>query len=149
MPYDHDSWGQTQDGQKRSLNDDGTVSKPSISFINDNDTGFYRVGAGIYVAISGVNTFYFDSNELIGALDDGSARLRFTTPGVTVPAFTFGGDNDTGMYRIGANILGFTAGGVERARMDSNGLSLSALNAVSVSDVAVFNNDEMVFQLNV
>ncbi|NDC96324.1 hypothetical protein EB077_13545, partial [bacterium] len=29
----------------RILNGDGTVSNPSYTFVNDNDTGFYRVGA--------------------------------------------------------------------------------------------------------
>lgn len=40
---------------------------------------------------------------------------------VTVPAFSFVGDTDTGMFSPGANILAATTGGTERMRIDSSG----------------------------
>lgn len=48
--------------------------------------------------------------------DDGS---------ITDPSFTFTTDSDTGMYRQGTNSLGFTAGGVERARLSSSGFTVT------------------------
>jgi hypothetical protein len=49
-------------------------------------------------------------------------------PGGTAaaPVFSFISDADTGMYRIGANQIGFATGGVLRATIDSNGISLTS-----------------------
>ena len=44
--------------------------------------------------------------------------------GASTPAFSFDGDDDTGMFRQGANSIGFTTGGLEKFRMDANGLSI-------------------------
>lgn len=39
-----------------------------------------------------------------------------------LPAYSFGGDTNTGMYLAGADTLGFTTGGSQRARLLSSGL---------------------------
>jgi hypothetical protein len=49
------------------------------------------------------------------------------------PAYSFGGDLDTGMYRAGANVLGFAAGGAPRARVTTAGLEVTG--AISGSAV--------------
>lgn len=51
-------------------------------------------------------------------LADGSAAL---------PALGFTNDPDTGLYRIGANILGFSAGGSERMRLTTSGAQITGL----------------------
>ena len=40
------------------------------------------------------------------------------------PAYTFQGDDDTGMYRSSNNVLGFSTAGVERCVVDSHGFTL-------------------------
>jgi hypothetical protein len=42
----------------------------------------------------------------------------------TAPGITFSGDTNTGIYNIAADTIGFSAGGAERARIDSNGIEL-------------------------
>ncbi len=49
-------------------------------------------------------------------------QFRSTSGGsAAIPNFTWKDDNNTGFYSIGADILGFTTGGTERMRIDSNG----------------------------
>lgn len=60
----------------------------------------------------------------------------------TVPSFTWSGDLDTGIYRPGADVIGFTAGGAERGRVNTTGFSgngsqLTALNASNLGSGTV------------
>ena len=41
----------------------------------------------------------------------------------TTPSFTWSGDLDTGMYRVGTDSIGFTVGGVNRVTIDGNTVS--------------------------
>jgi len=41
------------------------------------------------------------------------------------PAYSFNGDPDTGMFRSNTNVLGFAAGGVERAIISGSGITIS------------------------
>ena len=50
--------------------------------------------------------------------------LGDASSGSSTPPFSFDGDPDTGMFRQGANSIGFTTGGLEKFRMDANGLSI-------------------------
>ena len=95
------------------LHRDGTAALPSISFFNATDSGFFKTGdadAEISVALEGGIRFQF--RRLIG-IDaffggDGNASL---------PGYTFVADGDTGMFRAGANLIGFATAGVERVRI--------------------------------
>ena len=49
------------------------------------------------------------------------ARLRAAVSDVGTPTFSFNDDTDTGMYRAGADSLGFTTGGTNRLTIDSTG----------------------------
>ena len=65
---------------------------------------------------------------LTGALladDAGTAAL---------PAIAFDGDSDTGIFRKGANQLGLSAGGTERAFVDSNGVTIQAQGDLRLAD---------------
>lgn len=46
-----------------------------------------------------------------------------------LPAYSFATDFDTGMYQNGANSLGFSTGGTQRAILDSSGLTLNNIYA--------------------
>lgn len=57
---------------------------------------------------------------------------------VTAPSFTWTADLDTGIYHPAADVIGFTAGGAERGRINTTGFSgngsqLSSLNAANIS----------------
>ena len=65
---------------------------------------------------------------LTGALladDSGTAAL---------PAIAFDGDPDLGIFRKGANQLGLSAGGTERAFVDSNGVTIQAQGDLRLAD---------------
>ena len=51
-----------------------------------------------------------------------------------LPAVAFDGDPDTGIFRKGANQLGLSAGGTERACIDSNGVTIQAQGDLRLSD---------------
>jgi hypothetical protein len=50
---------------------------------------------------------------------------KFGDGTVTNPGIRFADDLDTGLYRIGANILGVSAGGAERVRVDTSGVKVT------------------------
>ena len=51
-----------------------------------------------------------------------------------LPAIAFDGDPDTGIFRKGANQLGLSAGGTERACIDSNGVTIQAQGDLRLAD---------------
>jgi hypothetical protein len=90
----------------------GSAAAPSISFGADPDTGIYRMGVNdLGVAVGGTTALEISTTKLISSVlflaPDGSA---------TVPSYSFGSDQDTGMYRASANNVSFAAGGEEVGR---------------------------------
>ena len=45
--------------------------------------------------------------------------------GASAPAISFDGDADTGIFRVGANVIGFATAGVERVEISDAGLDMS------------------------
>lgn len=86
---------------------DGAVGAPSITFNSDVDTGIYRVGANaVGVSVGGVQGLEVNSTALISR-----SVHQFQDGAVGTPGITFNSDTDTGLYRVGANNLGFSAAG--------------------------------------
>jgi hypothetical protein len=85
---------------------DGTLGAPSITFDQDNDTGYYRSGSG---AVS------FASN--------GVAAGTWSSAGVTAPALIPTGSSvpANGVYLPAANTVGVTTNGTQRITIDSGG----------------------------
>ncbi|WP_375188415.1 tail fiber domain-containing protein [Sphingobium yanoikuyae] len=52
---------------------------------------------------------------------DGVGAGMFADGSVTVPGVRFANDQDTGIYRIGTNVLGIATNGTERVRVDASG----------------------------
>jgi len=104
---------------------DGTQSQPSISFESDPDTGLCRAGANHLRVVA--------NNEILA--DFTTTHFRSRKPlhsengSVTAPTYSFEGDDDTGIYRKGANNLAITTGGVER--VDVNTLDTNFKQIVS------------------
>lgn len=83
---------------------DGLVGTPSITFVNDLDTGIYR---------SAANELAFSTGGVLrGAFFSGGFAVQDGTN--AAPSVTFVTDPDTGLYRVGADQLGITTGGVLR-----------------------------------
>jgi hypothetical protein len=116
--------------------DDGTAAAPSLNFTNEPTTGLFRASANV-----------------MGFAVNGVSRATMTTTGVTVtgtitptgsvhaaagsvgnPSLAFDADQDTGLFRIGANNLGVAAGGAKVLDVATTGLGVTG--TLSVSGVA-------------
>ena len=51
--------------------------------------------------------------------------LADDSAGASAPAISFDGDTDTGIFRVGANTMGFATAGVERVEISDSGLDMS------------------------
>ena len=97
------------------------AGSPEFSFADDPDTGMYWGGANV-LAFSTAGTVRFTLNSgAFSSQTTGGARITPTNGTAAGPAFTFNDDTDTGMYRVGANALGFSVGGTVRTQIDSSG----------------------------
>lgn len=52
----------------------------------------------------------------------------------STPALCFDGDEDTGLFRKAANIMGFSSGGAEQMIFDANGITLREQNEIRFGD---------------
>lgn len=122
---------------------DGTVGAPSMSFLLDQDTGWYRIGANnMGGAVAGAKVLDISATGLgvtgtltttssiaaTGAITSGgtitsTGVILGPTGAVGAPALSFSTDPDTGVYRIGANNLGIATGGVKVIDVGSSGLT--------------------------
>lgn len=100
-------------GQILSAN--GTNVNPTYSFTSDTGTGMYRVASSdLGIAIGG--TLQLE----ISATKFNSSLLMLAPNGlVGGPSYSFGNDQTTGIYRVGANQLGFATGGTLALTLDS------------------------------
>jgi microcystin-dependent protein len=56
--------------------------------------------------------------------------------GAATPAFSFDGDNDTGIYRPTTNQIGFSTGGLERAIIASTGVTIADQKELRLNELA-------------
>lgn len=99
----------------------GSAATPTFSFVSDPDTGMYAAVANTLSFATGgtirafISTSQFSiTPQLVTA--DGSAAA---------PAHSFGTDPNTGMYSVGADSLGFAAGGVLQLTVNTSGLTVA------------------------
>lgn len=144
------------------LHTDGTVSLPGIAFTNDTDTGFYRAASNeIDFTCGGSAKLTLTTANLIPAVtvipstdlgfDIGSTTNRWAHSylgdgTVTVPAYSFGADTDTGMWRGGSNDIRFTTGGNTRLRVTDTFVETGAAahyfpNGSAASPAMTFSGD--------
>ncbi len=89
---------------------------PTLAF-GAGTTGFYERGVG-QLAVSILGTYMAKmSNSNFASATGGSWLLDFSAASSTLPVFTFGSDEDTGIGRAGTNQLSMIAGGVEGIRV--------------------------------
>lgn len=95
----------------------GTVSLPAYTFSGDLDSGMYHIGAnnlGI-----GVNTAKVLDISVTGLIVVGTTQSGSGT--VSLPGISFSADTDCGLYRIGANDIGFAINGVKTQEWTTTG----------------------------
>ena len=126
----------------------GTAAAPSFTFSNDLSTGLHLVQTStLAFDTSGVQRMCI-SGGFVGigtatprvALDvsgDISANV-YNGPGGTqaAPHYTFSDDRTTGFFFPGANIVGFTAGGVERMRISNSNIGIGTRAPSNALDVS-------------
>lgn len=113
----------------------GLVGQPSLTFTGDLDTGRYWIGADSFAdVVGGAAVLTYDATGVQGALGQTTPAAAdvttLTTTGITdlvvgavgAPSLTFTGDADTGLYQVGADDFGISAGGAISANFDATGI---------------------------
>lgn len=109
----------------RFLSGTGSQSTPAIAFSTETNTGIYRPAANQFgIAVTGQETFLVQR----GGFDRIWSNLQYesTAGSFGQPTYSFSADDDTGLYRVGTNDMGFSAGGALKAGVDSTGLYLNS-----------------------
>ena len=97
---------------------DGSAAAPILTFTADTNTGLYRVSADVLALVAGGT-----AQVTIGTADLILSQILKTPDGTAgAPALTFTSDPDTGLYRVSANLLGFSAGGAAALTIGSTGV---------------------------
>ena len=114
---------------------DGTAAAPSLYFLNDTNTGLYRVGAdSIGVAVNGAQLAYFDANGITvpsaGVVASGS--LHAANGNANNPSHSFSSDQDTGLFRHQPNEIGIALGGVQTGTLTAALATLTSRLSLSI-----------------
>ncbi len=97
-------------------------SSYALNFAGDEDTGIFRSGsANQFRLYAGGQQRMIVSPEAIQSPTVGSWFLSTSVPSKTTPSFSFSSDVDTGIYRLGADLMSFTTAGEDRLVIDSTG----------------------------
>jgi hypothetical protein len=124
----------------------GAVGTPAYSFTGDTDTGLYWIAANDFGITTG-GTIAMRFSSVIRS----QVNHRFIDGTAASPSLTFDSDTNTGIYRIGADILGFSTNGTYRARIDATGnllvgtTGLTGGGVLQVNGIGRFNGDVIAF----
>lgn len=129
----------------------GSAAGPSFTFrsasVTDDDAGMYRVGADtVGFATAGLLRGFFSASGLTlsrtnGANGvnliqgtDGTGRILSGDGSAASPSYSFAvsTQDDNGMYRFGADTLGWSTSGVARMRLQSTGLFPTTDNSIAL-----------------
>ena len=136
-----------------------TASQPTYTWTGDSNTGLYRVGAGsVGIATGGSNRLTISSNAMISTVPlTMSNDFTLATVGnqifapsadtAAIPTYTWSGDSNTGLYRVGASQIGFATSGSNRLTLTSNGLVLSSTSKI-VASAGTSNAPSLYFSSN-
>ena len=106
----------------------GVVQKPDPS----GATGFNLVGTNIVFASAPTAGWAFFGTVLAGA-DYVNVGANFPDGSVSAPSITFDADTNTGLYRVGADQIGITCGGVNVGTFTASGQAFPVGSVASPS----------------
>ena len=118
---------------------DGTAAAPGLGYASANTSGLFLFGAtGIGMTVAGTRAATLDgTNLLVGDnATSGQPALKHSGMGETDPTFAFVGDLDSGMYRVGPDSVGISAGAANMATFDGAGARVD-LGGAAANNVAV------------
>lgn len=100
----------------------GSETVPAYSFGSDSNTGMYSSAADtLNLATGGTSRVQLGTSSFVTTVP-----VRTSNGTAGVPSHSFSGDSNTGMYRIGADNLGFSVGGsLALELVNSSGLATS------------------------
>ena len=93
-----------------------TADSNNLKIRNAANNGFTTVGS---VDSANLGLLPRSGGTMTGQL------LLDNTAGAGSPALSFGGDTNTGIFRVGTNTMGFATAGVERVEISDSGLDMS------------------------
>lgn len=116
----------------------GTSAAPSYTFSGDTDLGFYRVSADLLgFTANGSDRWMASTTALYGtsagAALNGSFYINRDVGVAGFPTYSFGGDTNSGMYKISDGTIGFSSNGTERFRFDASGVKVTGAVTQSYS----------------
>lgn len=112
----------------------GSAAAPGLGYAGANTTGFYLYGPnGIGLSIGGTRSVTIDgTNVRVGpGTNPTEPQIRGSAPSVTNPAYSFAGDDNTGMYWAGTDSIGFAGGGSNLMTLDGDSGQVTVGGAVA------------------
>ena len=97
---------------------------PYVDTADSNNLKIRNAANNAFVTIGSVDSANLGLLPRAGGTMTG-AILADDSAGASAPAIAFDGDADTGIFRVGANTIGFATAGVERVEISDSGLDMS------------------------
>lgn len=121
---DYNLYADTIFGETQVLASTDSGAGEGYGFISDADTGLFMDAGGVDPELrlvkDGTDKIVVGSMSNAIQIED---QLLIQTGSEANPAVYFTGDSDTGIYRVGANSFGISAGGDQKARFTSTGIT--------------------------
>ena len=70
--------------------------------------------------VAGASDFSGTLTRVTNNVSSFGGLIRTASNDASTPAYSFNGDTNTGMYRVSENVIGFSSGGVQSARLGAN-----------------------------
>lgn len=97
---------------------------PYVDTADSNNLKIRNAANNAFVTVGSVDSANLGLLPRAGGTMTG-AILADDSAGASAPAIAFDGDTDTGIFRVGANTMGFATAGVERVEISDAGLDMS------------------------
>ncbi len=105
----------------------GVVTRPAITFKDDENTGLYHIGADILgIAVGGVEVVRFTGSQFrSGQIFEGPAGT------VSLPTYSFTGDPNTGFYNETGDEIGVSTGGLRIGHWANQSLTANTVGIIN------------------
>ena len=97
---------------------------PYVDTADSNNLKIRNAANDGFVTVGSVNSANLGLLPRAGGTMTGQL-LADDSAGASAPAISFNGDTNTGIFRVGANTIGFATAGVERVEISDSGLDMS------------------------